>query len=120
MVRVTCTVPPAAAGATTCSGKAMTKPDPAVAVPAGTNTATKPGTCTEGELIVLTLTPELEVTVALLLAEAVALVVALVFPAAVFEGAGVPREDAGAALTAGSAVVALLTVETVKSGGAVL
>ncbi len=68
----------------------------------------------------LTLTPELEVTVALLLAEAVALVVALVFPAAVFEGAGVPVEGAGAALTAGSAVVALLTVETVKSGGAVL
>jgi len=95
----------------------MTKPDPAVAVPAGTNTATKPGTCTEGELIVLTLTPELEVTVALLLAEAVA----LVFPAAVLEGAGVPMEGAGAALAAGSVgVVALLTVGTVKSGGAVL
>jgi hypothetical protein len=95
----------------------MTKPDPAVAVPAGTNTVTKPGTCTEGELIVLTLTPELEVTVALLLAEAVA----LVFPAALLEGAGVPREDAGAALTAGSVVVvALLTVGTVKSGGATL
>jgi hypothetical protein len=95
----------------------MTKPDPAVAVPAGTNTVTKPGTCTEDELIVLTLTPELEVPVALLLAEAVA----LVFPAALLEGAGVPREDAGAALTADSVgVVALLTVGTVKSGGATL
>ena len=68
-------------------------------------------------MIVLTLTPELEVPLALLLAEAVA----LVFPAALLEGAGVPREDAGAALTSGSvAVVALMTVETVKSGGAIL
>jgi hypothetical protein len=72
----------------------MTNPDPAVAVPAGTNTATRPGTCTEGELIVLTLTPELELelTAALL----------------------------GLALTEGSAEVALLTVEIVKRGGATL
>ena len=68
----------------------MTNPDPVVAVPAGTNTATKPGTCTEGELIVLTLTPELELAAALL----------------------------GLALTASSAEVALLTVEIVKRGGA--
>ena len=98
--RVTCTDPPAAAGVTTCSGKAMTKPDPAVAVPAGTNTATKPGACTEGELIVLTLTPVLELELELELELTAALL--------------------GPALTAGSAVVALLAAETVKSGGATL
>jgi hypothetical protein len=74
----------------------MTKPDPAVAVPAGTNTVTKPGTCTEGELIVLTLTPELELELEL--------------TAALL----------GLALTAGGAEIALLTVEIVKRGGATL
>jgi len=44
----------------------MTKPDPAVEVPVGTNTVTKPGTCTEDGLMVLTLTPELDLTAALL------------------------------------------------------
>ena len=76
----------------------MTNPDPAVAVPAGTNTATKPGACTEGELIVLTLTPVLELELELELTAALL----------------------GPALTAGSAVVALLAAETVKSGGATL
>ena len=38
----------------------MTSPVPAVEVPAGTSTATKPVTCVVGELMVLTTTPELE------------------------------------------------------------
>jgi hypothetical protein len=78
----------------------MTKPDPAVAVPAGTNTVTKPGICTEGALIVLTLTPELELELELEPELTAALL--------------------GLALTEGSAEVALLPVEIVKRGGATL
>jgi len=66
---VTWTAEPTIAGGTTCSGKAMTKPEPAVAVPAGTNTATNPVTCWVGVLMVLTLTPELELIATLLGAE---------------------------------------------------
>jgi len=44
----------------TASGKAITRPEPEVAVPEGTKTETKPLVCCVGVLIVLTLTPELE------------------------------------------------------------
>ena len=47
------------------SGKAITKPVPAVAVPLGTNTATKPGSCALAWLMVLTLMPGLELVDAL-------------------------------------------------------
>lgn len=84
----------------------MTKPVPAVAVPAGTSTATKPVTCVVGELMVLTTTPELE-------------------PVTTELEAGVLLEDAdaetGVAAGAGAlaaAVEALLAAYTVKVGGA--
>ena len=66
MGRVTCTEVFAALDVRTCSGKAITRPVPAVAVPEGTSTATKPVTCVVGELMVLTTTPELEPTETLL------------------------------------------------------
>jgi len=86
----------------------MTKPVPAVAVPAGTSTATKPVTCVVGELMVFTTTPELE-------------------PVATELEAGVLLEDAdaetGVAAGAGAgalatAVEAPLAAYTVKVGGA--
>ena len=66
----------------------MTKPDPAVEVPVGTSTLTKPETCAEGGVMELTVTPELE-------PPAGALLTALLL------------EDAAL----------LLTAETVKLGG---
>ena len=66
MGNVTCTDELGPADVSTCSGKAMTRPVPVVAVPAGTSTATRPVTCIVGELMVLTTTPELEPTDTLL------------------------------------------------------
>jgi hypothetical protein len=44
----------------TASGNAITSPAPEVVVPDGTKTETRPFVCCVGELMVLTLTPELE------------------------------------------------------------
>ena len=66
MGNLTCTDELVPADVSTCSGKAMTRPVPVVAVPAGTSTATRPVTCVVGELMVLTTTPELEPTDTLL------------------------------------------------------
>ena len=64
--KVTLTVAPVSVAAFKAgSGKAITKPVPAVAVPLGTNTATKPGACALAWLMVLTLMPGLELAGAL-------------------------------------------------------
>ena len=110
--KVTCTAELGAAVVNTCSGNAMTRPVPAVAVPAGTSTATKPVTCVVGELMVLTTTPELEpaateLDAALLLEDAGE-------EAEVAAGDGVG--DVAGALPA--AVEAPLAAYTVKVGGA--
>ena len=107
MGKVTCTAELAAAVVNTCSGNAMTKPVPAVAVPAGTSTDTKPVTCVVGELMVFTTTPELEPEATGLEAELLEAADAETGVAAV-AGAG----------TLAAAVEALLAAYTVKVGGA--
>ena len=83
----------------------MTSPAPAVEVPAGTSTATKPVTCVVGELMVLTTTPELEL-------------IATEPEAELLEEADADVETEVAAGALPVAVVAPLAAYTVKVGGA--
>ena len=108
--KVTCTAEFAALFVSTCSGRAMTSPEPAVAVPDGTSTATKPVTCVVGELMVFTTTPELEPATTALEAELLLADAEVITDAEVAAGAG-----AGALLTAAGA---LLLAYTVNVGGA--
>ena len=108
--KVTCTAELGAAVVNTCSGNAMTRPVPAVAVPAGTSTATKPVTCVVGELMVFTTTPELE--------PAATELDAALLPEDADEEAEVAAGAGAAAGTLAAAVEVPLAAYTVKVGGA--